>query len=139
MSHLPKFPITEAKTSDLKRRMDALGLREEDFGESYFKTVKSGGKAGLIGVMLFHPTSGIRVRCQRERSQGINRFLARRMLVEQLEKRIRRAAAPVPISPKLESLSAEPPQNISLPLPPAHWGLGLAEEAPVNEDPDANQ
>ena len=38
-------------------------------------------------MTLLHRPSGIRVRCQRERSQGINRFLARRLLVEELEAR----------------------------------------------------
>ena len=119
MKHLPKFPVTEAKNADLQKRMTAIGLHEEDFGESYFKTVKSGGKAGLIGVMLFHPASGLRVRCNRERSQGINRFLARRMLVELLEKRARRAAPAKP--------SAEPPQMMHLPKPPQHWGLANSD------------
>ena len=129
MSSFPKFPVTDAKIADLQHRMEALGLREDDLGESYFKTVKSGGKAGLIGVMIFHPQSGIRIRCNRERSQGINRFLARRMLVEQLEKRAHRAAAPPQNPLKLESLSPEPPQTMKLPPPPAHWGLGETDPA----------
>jgi len=121
-----KFPVSETKFHNLHQRMDKVGLREEDLHESYFKTVKSGGKAGLIGVMLFHPASGIRVRCQRERSQGINRFLARRMLVEQLEKRACRALEKLASlqGPKPEPLSTEPPQIIKLQLPPEHWGFG---------------
>lgn len=119
--HLPVFPVSTAKQDDLRRRMAALGLTEADFGESYFKTVVSGGKAGLIGVMLFHPASGIRVRCRRERSQGINRFIARRMLVEELEARLRKASAP-PVA-----LPTEPP-HISLPPPPAHWGMNLESD-----------
>ncbi|HEX8372452.1 MAG TPA: peptide chain release factor-like protein [Chthoniobacterales bacterium] len=136
MSKVLKFPVSEAKNIDLHRRMELLGIREDDLGESYFKTVKSGGKAGLIGVMLFHPSSGIRVRCQRERSQGINRFLVRRMLVEQLEKRARRAAAPLP-PVKLDPASAEPPQKLTLALPPLHWGLGGNDHTSIVEDSDA--
>ena len=102
---------------DLARRMSALGLREEELIESYFKTLPSGGKSGMLGVHLFHPASGIRVRCQRERSQGINRFLVRRTLVEKLEAQRQVKSQPEELQPNL-------PQEISLPLPPSHWGLG---------------
>ena len=43
-------------------------------------------------VLLHHRPSGIRVRCQKERSQGLNRFLARRILLEKIES-LRRGAA----------------------------------------------
>ncbi len=109
--------------------MVAIGLREEDIGESYFKTVKSGGKAGLIGVMLHHPASGLRIRCNRERSQGINRFLARRMLVEGLERKARRTA-PTPSTPQPAPARLHPPQTLFLPKPPPHWGY------PGTESPD---
>ncbi len=121
MSSFPKFPVTDAKIADLQHRMETHGLREEDLVETYFKTVKSGGKAGLIGVMIFHEATELRVRCNRERSQGINRFLARRTLVEILERKARRATAQSAM--KLESLSPEPPQAMKLPPAPAHWGL----------------
>ena len=117
MSKRHKFPVTPAKTASLYARMEVLGLREEDLVEDYFKTVKSGGKAGLIGVSLHHPASGLRVRCPKERSQGLNRFLARRMLVVMLEKRRARDEAAALLPPPL------PPQNLTLPPPPAHWGL----------------
>lgn len=136
-----KFPVTVAKVDDLYRRMETLGVREDDLVESYFKTVKSGGKAGLIGVMIFHASSGFRVRCNRERSQGINRFLARRTLVALIEKRARRAVesrvrrdSPAPFlhrgnALQLESKSAAlPPQMMLFPTPPVHWGLGSDEQ-----------
>jgi peptide chain release factor len=43
-------------------------------------------------VLLHHRPSGIRVRCQKERSQGLNRFLARRILLEKIES-LRRGTA----------------------------------------------
>ena len=36
-------------------------------------------------MVLVHAKSGLSVRCQEERTQGMNRFLARRRLVEKLE------------------------------------------------------
>lgn len=68
-----------------------LQLVEGQIDESYFKASGPGGQKvnkTLTGVTLLHRPTGIRVRCQRERSQGINRFIARRLLVEELEARI---------------------------------------------------
>lgn len=36
-------------------------------------------------VALKHLPTGLEVKCQRERSQALNRFLARRLLVEKIE------------------------------------------------------
>ena len=38
-------------------------------------------------VVLEHLPTGIRIRCNREKSQALNRFFARRFLVEELEAR----------------------------------------------------
>ena len=39
-------------------------------------------------VVLKHIPTGTEVKCQKERSQALNRFLARRILVEKLERKI---------------------------------------------------
>ena len=85
-----RFPVSEPKQADLNERMRQLQLAEGEIEESYFKASSPGGQKAnktLSGVNLLHRPSGVRVRCQRERSQGINRFLARRLLVEELEAR----------------------------------------------------
>ncbi len=85
-----RFPVSEQKQADLNDRMRHLRLAEGEIDESYFKASSPGGQKAnktLTGVNLTHRPSGVRVRCQRERSQGINRFLARRLLVEELEAR----------------------------------------------------
>ena len=85
-----RFPVSVHKQEDLNERMQRLQLVEGVLEESYFKASGPGGQKTnktLTGVTLLHRPTGIRVRCQRERSQGINRFIARRLLVEELEAR----------------------------------------------------
>lgn len=62
--------------------MQSLQILEHQLGEDYFHAGD-----GMHGVYLVHKPTGIRVRCGRERSQGINRFYARRLLVEEIEAR----------------------------------------------------
>ena len=59
--------------------MTVISCSEHDLQERFFRRV---------GVDLQHLPTGIRVRCCRENSQGLNRFLARRLLVEELEARL---------------------------------------------------
>ena len=89
------FPVSPEKQDALAVRMRALGVREEDLDEHF---VRSGGKGGQnvnkvsTCVVLRHRPSGVTVKCQRERSQALNRFLARRELLEKLEARARGVA-----------------------------------------------
>jgi protein subunit release factor B len=84
------FPVSLEKESQLAQRMTALGVREADFEESF---VRSGGHGGqnvnkvATCVMLLHRPSGIQVKCQSTRQQGLNRFIARRLLLEKIEAR----------------------------------------------------
>jgi peptide chain release factor len=75
--------------------MAALDVREEDIEEQFVRSSGAGGQnVNKVSscVLLHHRPSGIRVRCQKERSQGLNRFLARRILLEKVES-LRRGAA----------------------------------------------
>ena len=71
--------------------MRRLGLRESDFVESF---VRSGGAGGQnvnkvsSCVYLKHVPTGLEVKCQEERSQALNRFLAKRLLVEKIEAQV---------------------------------------------------
>ena len=83
------FPVSPEKAQALAARMLRVGIREEDLEEAF---VRSGGHGGqnvnkvATCVMLAHRPSGLAVRCQEERYQGLNRFLARRRLVEKMER-----------------------------------------------------
>ena len=85
------FPVSSKKNEALERAMKRLGLREEDLEESF---VRSGGPGGqnvnkvATCVVLKHVPTGLGVKCQRDRSQVMNRYFARRILVERLESQI---------------------------------------------------
>ncbi len=68
--------------------MQRLGIREQDLQEKF---VRSSGRGGQnvnktsTCVYLKHIPTGIEVKCQQERYQGLNRFLARRILANKIE------------------------------------------------------
>lgn len=68
--------------------MAELGIREEDIEEKFIRSSGKGGqkvnKASSC-VYLKHKPTGIEVKCQKERSQALNRFFARRILVNKIE------------------------------------------------------
>lgn len=82
------FPVTADRESELAQRMTALGVREVDIDESF---VRSGGHGGqnvnkvATCVMLVHRPTGTQVKCQDTRRQGMNRFLARQLLLDKIE------------------------------------------------------
>jgi protein subunit release factor B len=91
------FPVSAERESQLAQRMAALGVREADIEESF---VRSGGHGGqnvnktATCVMLMHRPTGFQVKCQTTRQQGLNRFIARRLLLDNIEgARKSRAAA----------------------------------------------
>lgn len=86
---MPSFAVGEEKNRWLKEKMESLGIREVDIEEKF---IRSSGKGGqnvnktATCVYLKHIPTGIEVKCMKDRSQSINRFLARRELVERIEK-----------------------------------------------------
>ncbi len=85
---MPAFAVTEEKNRWLQQKMLDLGVREEDLVESFIRSSGNGGQhvnKTSSAVQLKHKPTGIQVTCMRERSQSVNRFLARRELLEQIE------------------------------------------------------
>lgn len=84
------FPVNAEKSQQLAQRMTSLGVRESDIEESF---VRSGGHGGqnvnksATCVMLLHRPTGLQVKCQTTRQQGLNRFIARRILLDKIEKK----------------------------------------------------
>src|SRR6185436_7817795 len=84
------FPVSLEKEDQLAQRMTTLGVRESDIEETF---VRSGGHGGQnvnktsTCVMLVHRPSGLQVKCQETRQQGLNRFFARRLLLDKIEEK----------------------------------------------------
>ncbi|MDP6958483.1 MAG: peptide chain release factor-like protein [Planctomycetota bacterium] len=80
--------ITSGKWESLRKKMENLGIKESDLEEKF---IRSGGHGGQnvnkvsSCVQLTHLPTGISVKCQVARSQGENRFHARKILMEKVE------------------------------------------------------
>jgi len=86
--------VSPGKEKSLLERMQALGVREQDIEEQFVRSSGAGGqKVNKTSscVVLHHRPTGIRVKCQQERSQALNRFLARRILLDKIETKLRGA------------------------------------------------
>jgi peptide chain release factor len=85
------FRVTQEKDRVLHDKMEALGIKESDIIERFIRSQGHGGqKVNKTSscVYLKHLPTGIEVKCQQERSQSLNRFLARRILVNKIENMI---------------------------------------------------
>jgi protein subunit release factor B len=81
--------ISLEKEAALRQRMANIGVREEEFRETFIRSSGPGGqKVNKTSscVHLVHLPTGLSVKCQQERSQTLNRFLARRLLLDRIER-----------------------------------------------------
>ena len=84
--NMADFPdIVEAP---LRARFVSLGVRPEEVEERFVRGAGAGGQKinkTSSTVWLQHRPTGMEVRCQRERSQSVNRLLAWTELADKLE------------------------------------------------------
>lgn len=84
------MPVSAEKEKALALRMQELGVSERDIEESFVRSSGPGGQKvnkTSTCVQLTHLPTGLTVKCQRERSQSLNRHLARRLLLNKIEER----------------------------------------------------
>jgi peptide chain release factor len=91
---MSKFGVSLEKERALEARLLTLHIHEEDLEETFIRSSGPGGQhvnKTSTCVRLLHRPSGLSVKVQRSRSQGLNRFLARRLLADRLEQQLRGA------------------------------------------------
>jgi protein subunit release factor B len=86
------FGVSPEKELALNERLNELGIRPDDLVEKF---IRSGGHGGQnvnkvsTCVYLKHIPTGIEVKCQKERSQALNRYHARKMLADKIDQLIK--------------------------------------------------
>ncbi len=106
-----KFPVTEKKEKELLMDMEQLDIREIDIEEKFIKCSGHGGQKvnkTSTGVYLRHIPTGIEVKFTKERSQGLNRFFARRLLVEKIRETL---GLPTEKSKEIEKIKRKKQRN----------------------------
>ncbi len=85
------FGVSEGKMASLRQQMARLGIAERDLAERFVRAAGPGGQnVNKVStcVWLRHRSSGLEVKVQQERSQALNRYLARRLLAAKLEAQV---------------------------------------------------
>lgn len=88
--------VKKEREEQLKKRMDELGIFDEDLIEKFILGSGKGGQKvnkSSTCVYLKHLPTGLEVKCQMDRSREMNRFLARRELCDKLEAIINKEAS----------------------------------------------
>ena len=82
------FTVSPEKEQALRARMEAIDIHERDLEETFVRSSGPGGQKvnkTSTCVLLVHLPTGIQVKAQKARSQALNRYEARRILVEKIE------------------------------------------------------
>ncbi|MDD4294638.1 MAG: peptide chain release factor-like protein [Candidatus Omnitrophica bacterium] len=82
------FPVTIQKQEALYRKMTDLNILESDIKEQFIRSQGHGGQnvnKTATCVYLKHIPTNTEIKCQKTRSQPLNRFFARRLLIEKIE------------------------------------------------------
>ena len=85
---MAEFGVGIDKEKILAGKMQELGVREADLQERFIRSSGPGGQnvnKTATCVYLKHLPSGIEVKCQEERSQSLNRYRARQIMLQKIE------------------------------------------------------
>ncbi|OGX15382.1 MAG: peptide chain release factor 1 [Omnitrophica WOR_2 bacterium RBG_13_41_10] len=85
---MPDLGVSLQKERMLREKMQQLGIKEADILERFTRSSGPGGQnvnKTSTCVYLKHMPTGIEVKCQKERFQALNRYLARKLLVHKIE------------------------------------------------------
>ncbi len=83
-----KFAVSDTKEQALISLMDRLGIKEEQLEEKFIRGSGNGGQKinkTSSCVYLKHLPTSIEIKCQRTRSQSLNRFHARMELCDKIQ------------------------------------------------------
>ena len=84
------FGATSRKQKNLEEKMLKLGIKESDFLEKFIRSKGPGGQnTNKVSTCVYikHIPTGIETKCSRERMQSLNRFFARRIIVDKIEQK----------------------------------------------------
>ena len=84
------FTVSKEKENELFKKMKDLGVCEKEIKESFVRSSGPGGQnVNKVStcVVLVHIPTGLSVKCQKARAQALNRFYARRLLLDKIEKK----------------------------------------------------
>ncbi|MBN2588625.1 MAG: peptide chain release factor-like protein [Sedimentisphaerales bacterium] len=82
------FGVTQKKQDELEKRMSLLGIQEKDIEEKFIRSSGPGGQhvnKTSSCVQLRHVPSGHEIKMQKDRTQRLNRYYARKRLCELIE------------------------------------------------------
>lgn len=80
--------VKKEKLDSLKEEMNRLNIKEEDLVEKFIIGSGKGGQKlqkTSSCVYLKHIPTGIEIKCQKERSRELNRYIARKELCKKIE------------------------------------------------------
>jgi len=85
---MPEFGVGLEKEKRLREKMSSCGILEEEIVENFVRSRGPGGQnvnKTSTCVYLKHIPTGLEVKCQKERSQALNRYLARQLLIKKID------------------------------------------------------
>lgn len=87
-----EYTVSPEKRALLLSRMETYNVKEKDLEETFIRASGRGGQKvnkTAAGVFLKHVPSGMSVKCTKTRSRALNRYYARKLLVDAIEREVK--------------------------------------------------